>query len=58
METNSNEVMNMLNEGTVVVKELEARVYFETLPLMNSGAALVPGRADVLIPSAVLGVRG
>lgn len=46
-------------EGSLVVKELDGRVYFETLPLET----LVPaeslwGKPPPHQPSAVLGVRG
>ena len=41
-------------EQAIVVKELEARVYFESLPLLDAGPAVQSHHG----PSAVLGVRG
>ena len=57
METNPNEV-DQMNEETFVVKELEGRVYFETLPLLTVGANSWADDMNPHTPQAVTGIRG
>jgi hypothetical protein len=53
---NQKMMSEMLNEGNLAVKELEERVYFEALPLLD--ASFSKDKFEVRTPSAVLGVRG
>lgn len=55
MEPKDTVVVDLFSEENLVVKELDGRVYFETLPLVTftAGIALEPTK-----PSAVTGVRG
>jgi hypothetical protein len=49
-------ISEMLNEANFAVKELEGRVYFEALPLLD--ASFSKDRPVIQTPQSVLGVRG
>lgn len=61
MVKNTDVSIDLINEESLIIKELDGRVYFETLPLMN----VVPGSCelerpggDVITPPAITGIRG
>jgi len=49
------DISELVNEESLVIKELEGRLYFETIPLLTADPA---GRIEATTPSVVLGVRG
>jgi len=55
---NSNEIVNLLNEENLVIKELDGRIYFEAIPLITAPLEAWKDKFETSHPSAVTGVRG
>jgi len=49
------DISELVNEESLVIKELEGRLYFETIPLLSPDVVWKTGPHQ---SSAVLGVRG
>ena len=54
----TNNLISQMDEETFVVKELEGRVYFETLPLLTIGMQADTSEYGIIRPVSVTGVRG
>ena len=50
-------ILESVSDEVLTVRELEGRIYFETLPILTVGAP-VGVELNERIPDAVLGVRG
>jgi len=50
------DISELVNEESLVIKELEGRLYFETIPLLSPDA--VVWKTGLHQNGAVLGVRG
>lgn len=60
MVKNTDVSIDLINEESLVIKELDGRVYFETLPLMSVVPAHGPLNAlfPVIDKPAITGIRG
>ena len=61
MKRNADVSIDLINEESLVIKELDGRVYFETLPLMTvvpADCGISSPCGDTIVKPAITGIRG